>query len=124
MQKGMKVLDVGSGAGDVAFTLAEFVGPEGCVVGIDVNPDILKTAQARADEAGYSNVEFLAGDARTLELPDDFDAIVGRLVLLYMAEPAEALKRLTTLLRDGGIVAFQDTEPCLLPDNLYIRIHH
>ena len=42
--KGMKVLDVGSGAGDVALTLAEFVGPEGAVVGVDVNPDVLKNS--------------------------------------------------------------------------------
>ena len=108
--KGMKVLDVGSGAGDVALTLAEFVGPEGTVIGVDVNPDILKTAQDRADAAGFSNVEFIAGDARTLELPNDFDAIVGRLVLLYMADPAEALRTLVTHLRPGGIVAFQDIE--------------
>ena len=60
--KGMKVLDVGSGAGDVALTLAEFVGPDGTVIGVDVNPDILKTAQARADAAGFSNIEFIAGD--------------------------------------------------------------
>ena len=60
--KGMKVLDVGSGAGDVALTLAEFVGPEGRVVGIDVNPDVLETAQARAEAAGFSNIEFIAGD--------------------------------------------------------------
>ena len=111
--KGMKVLDVGSGAGDVALTLAEFVGPDGTVIGVDVNPDILKTAQDRADAAGFSNVEFIAGDARTLELPNDFDAIVGRLVLLYMADPAEALKKLATHLRSGGIVAFQDTELAL-----------
>ena len=101
--KGMKVLDVGSGAGDVALTLAEFVGPEGTVVGVDVNPDVLKTAQDRVDAAGFSNVEFIAGDVRTLELPDDFDAVVGRLVLLYMADPAEALKKLVTHLHSGGI---------------------
>ena len=111
--KGMKVLDVGSGAGDVALTLAEFVGPQGAVVGVDVNPDVLKTAQDRADAAGFSNVEFIAGDARTLELPNDFDAVVGRLVLLYMADPAEALKKLVTHLHRGGIIAFQDTELAL-----------
>ena len=111
--KGMKVLDLGSGAGDVALTLAEFVGPDGTVIGVDVNPDILKTAQDRADAAGFSNVEFITGDIRTLELPNDFDAIVGRLVLLYMAHPAEALKKLVTHLRSGGIVAFQDTELAL-----------
>ena len=113
IQQGMKVLDVGSGAGDVALTLAEFVGPEGTVIGVDINPDILKTAQVRATEAGFSNVEFIAEDARTLELPNDFDAIVGRLVLLYMSDPAEALKKLITHLRPGGIIAFQDTELAL-----------
>ncbi|MCY4570486.1 MAG: methyltransferase domain-containing protein [Candidatus Poribacteria bacterium] len=106
--KGMKVLDVGSGAGDVALTLAEFVGPDGIVVGVDLNPDILKTAQARADAAGFSNIEFIAGDTRTLELPNDFDAVVGRLVLMYMADPAEALKHLATHLRPSGIAAFQE----------------
>ena len=106
--KGMKVLDVGSGAGDVALALAEFVGPEGTVVGVDLNPDILKTAQARADAAGFSNIEFIAGDTRTLELPNDFDAVVGRLVLMYMADPVEALKHLATHLSPGGIVAFQE----------------
>ena len=108
--KGMKVLDVGSGAGDVALTLAEFVGPDGTVIGVDVNPDILKTAQARADAAGFTNVEFIAGDIRTLDLPGDFDAVVGRLVLMYMADPAETLRHLATHLRPGGIVAFQEAE--------------
>ena len=108
--KGMKVLDVGSGAGDVALTLAEFVGTEGNVVGVDVNPDILKTAQARADAAGFTNVEFIAGDIRTLELPDDFDAVVGRLVLMYMADPADTLRHLATRMRPGGIVAFQEVD--------------
>ena len=108
--KGMKVLDVGSGAGDVALTLAEFVGPDGTVIGVDVNPDILKTAQARADAAGFSNIEFIAGDTRTLGLPDDFDAVVGRLVLMYMADPAETLRHLATHLRPGGIAAFQEVD--------------
>ena len=111
--KGMKVLDVGSGAGDVALTLAEFVGPEGNVVGVDVNPDVLKTAQERAEAADFTNIQFIAGDVRTLELSDDFDAIVGRLVLLYMADPADALRHLATRLCPGGIVAFQDTELAL-----------
>ena len=106
----MKVLDIGSGAGDVAMTAAELVGPEGAVVGVDVNAEILDTAQARAQEAGLTNVEFVAGDARTLELGNDFDALTGRLVLMYMADPADALKQLATRLRPGGIVAFQEAD--------------
>ena len=110
ISSGMKVLDIGSGAGDVAMTAAELVGPEGAVVGVDVNPAILETAQARAQAAGFSNVEFVAGDARTLELGNDFDAVTGRLVLMYMADPADALKQLATRLRPGGIVAFQEAD--------------
>ena len=66
ISSGMKVLDIGSGPGDVAMTAAELVGPEGAVVGVDVNPEILETARARAQAAGFTNVEFVAGDARTL----------------------------------------------------------
>ena len=110
LSSGMKVLDIGSGAGDVALTAAELVGPEGAVVGVDVNAAILETAQARAQEAGFANVEFIAGDARTLDLGNDFDALIGRLVLMYMADPADALKQLTTFLRPGGIAAFQEAD--------------
>lgn len=108
--EGMKVLDVGSGAGDVALTIAEFVGDEGKVIGVDLNADILETAKSRAEAAGYKNIEFIAGDTRTLELQSDFDAVVGRLVLMYMADPAEALQHLVTHLRPGGIVAFQEVD--------------
>ncbi len=107
---GMKVLDIGSGAGDVAFAAAELVGSEGEVVGVDMNPEILETARARAQAAGLANVQFVAGDVQTLDLPNDFDALIGRLILLYLPDPVATLKQLTTRLRPGGIVAFQDVE--------------
>ena len=107
---GMKVLDIGSGAGDVAITLADFVGKDGSVIGVDVNPEILETAKTRANAEGYKNIEFIAGDIRTLDLPNDFDAVAGRLVLMYMADPVEALKHIITLVKPGGIVAFQEAE--------------
>ncbi len=108
IDKGMKVLDVGSGAGDVALTLAECVASGGTVVSVDVNPDVVKTAQGRAEAAGYSNIEFIVGDIRTLELPNDFDAVVGRLVLMYIADPSELLRHLATRLKPGGILGFQE----------------
>ncbi len=107
---GMKVLDIGSGAGDVALMLGEFVGQQGQVIGVDVNAAILETARQRAAKAGVTNVEFIAGDARTLNLDTDFDAIVGRFVLMYMADAVDALKNLITHLRPGGIVAVQEPE--------------
>ena len=107
---GMKVLDIGSGAGDVAFAAAELVGSEGEVLGVDMNPEILETARARAEAAGLANVQFVAGDAQTLDLPNDFDALIGRLVLMYLPDPVDTLKQLATHLRSGGIVAFQEVE--------------
>ena len=107
---GMKVLDIGSGAGDVTFAAAELVGSEGEVLGVDMNPEILETARTRAQAAGLANVQFVAGDAQTLGLPNDFDALIGRLVLMYLPNPVDTLKQLATRLRPGGIVAFQEVD--------------
>lgn len=113
--EGMRVLEIGSGAGDVALTLAERVGPAGQVVGVDVNATILDTARQRAVEAGMRNIEFIAGDARVLDFPDAFDAVVGRFVLMYMADPGEAFARLIRHVKPGGIAAFQEPEYTLYP---------
>lgn len=110
IDRGMRVLDIGSGSGDVAFASAELVGSDGEVVGVDVNGEILETARGRAREAGFTNVTFMEGDARTLDLGGQFDAVTGRLVLMYMADPADALRDLAARLRPGGIVAFQELD--------------
>jgi SAM-dependent methyltransferase len=105
---GMRVLDVGTGAGDVALLAAGMVGPAGRVVGLDANPEILRTAFGRAQAAGVDNVSFVAGDCRDGPPQGPFDAVVGRLVLMYLADPAQALRGLIDRLVPGGIVAFQD----------------
>ncbi|MDE0084386.1 MAG: methyltransferase domain-containing protein [Candidatus Poribacteria bacterium] len=115
IETGMRVLEIGSGAGDVAFMLAELVGTSGQIVGVDINPAILETARQRASDTGIKNVEFVAGDARTLVFEDKFDALVGRFVLMYMADPVDALQKLATHLKPGGIIAFQEPEYTLYP---------
>jgi len=107
---GMKVLDVGSGVGDVAFLVAELVGPTGRVVGVDTDGAALEKARKRAEHLRLRNVEFVHGDIRTTGLPGPFDAAVGRLVLLYFADPAGALARIAAQVRSEGIVAFQEME--------------
>ena len=106
IEEGMTVLDVGSGAGDVALLAAELVGSTGSVVGVDQDPDILETASARAEASGLANISFHAGDLDDGVPGRDFDAVVGRLVLLYVPDPAETLRGLVDRLKPGGIVAF------------------
>ena len=107
--RGMKVLDLGSGAGDVAMLCADLVGPQGTVVGIDANASILDFARHRVDATGWRNVEFRQGDISDVDLPHDFDAVVGRWVLMYVEEPARLLRQVAAHLRPGGIVAFQES---------------
>jgi SAM-dependent methyltransferase len=106
--RGMRVLDVGTGAGDVALMAAEMVGTSGSVVGVDHNPEVLETARDRALRAGLTNTTFIEGDATALDLDGGFDAAVGRLVLMHQQDPAKALRSVATMVRGGGIVAFQE----------------
>src|ERR671932_385842 len=107
---GMKVLDAGSGAGDVALLAARFVGPAGTVVGADATPAILAVARQRCAQAGLTQVTFVEADLRTARLDDDFDAVVGRNVLTYVPDPGQVLRKLVDHVRPGGIIAFQDIE--------------
>jgi 2-polyprenyl-3-methyl-5-hydroxy-6-metoxy-1,4-benzoquinol methylase len=107
---GMKVLDVGTGAGDVALLAADLVGPSGTVVGVDADPEVLDRARERARATGRPNVSFVAGDLHSVALDDDFDAVVGRAILAHQALPAETLRSLAGHLRPGGIVAFQEID--------------
>jgi ubiquinone/menaquinone biosynthesis C-methylase UbiE len=107
---GMTILDVGSGAGDVALLLAELVGPGGAVIGVDMNPTILDTARERVRAAGWTNVTFLGGDVRSIGLDNDFDAVVGRWVLMHLPDPVAVLHQLLRHLKPGGIIAFQESD--------------
>jgi SAM-dependent methyltransferase len=106
---GMKVLDVGSGAGDVALLLADLVGPRGSVVGVEMNPVILETARARVDAVGWTNVTFLDGDVTSIALDDDFDAVVGRWILMYLPDPVAVLRGLLGRVRSGASSRFRRT---------------
>jgi SAM-dependent methyltransferase len=101
---GMRVLDLGSGAGDVSFAAAELVGSGGEVVGIDQSPDSVAKATARAGERGLADVRFVVGDIHDPAPGGPFDAIIGRLVLMYVSDPAAVLRTQASVLRSGGVV--------------------
>lgn len=105
---GMRILDVGSGSGDVAFLAAEMAGPAGEVVGTDLAPAAVERANARAQSRGAANVRFLEGNPAEMAFPQPFDAVVGRLVLMYCPDPVGMLRKLARHLRPGGLIVFQE----------------
>jgi len=107
---GMRVLDLGTGTGDVALLLAELVGPQGRVIGVDANTAILDTARLRVQATGWTTVGFQEGDIQHLDFDDNFDAVVGRWVLMYQPDPVDLLRKTRTYLGAGGIVAFQESD--------------
>ncbi len=106
---GMKVLDVGSGMGDVALLLAQLVGPDGAVTGLEMNQTMLAAARNHVEQAGITNLRFIEANLNKLELDQKYDAVVGRWVLVWMADPVQVLCSLAGLLNPGGLVVFQET---------------
>ncbi len=107
---GMRVLDVGSGSGDVSFLAADLVGESGHVLGVDRSAEAVKRARARAIRRNHPNVEFVLGDPAAMKFDQPFDAIVGRFVLMYQDDPVESLSKMTRHLRAGGLVVFQELD--------------
>jgi SAM-dependent methyltransferase len=109
IEPGMRVLDLGTGVGDVAFLISEAVGSEGHVVGIDRSPVALAYAEERRRARGTPNVRFVEGDVRTWRDEDPFDAVVGRLILFHVPRHAAAVVRHhAAALRPEGIALMMD----------------
>jgi SAM-dependent methyltransferase len=77
-------------------------------VGVDVDESALSFAEQRRAELKLDNVSFLHSALRDFAPGDTFDAVVGRLVLMYQPDPTETLRHLAKYVRPGGIVAFQE----------------
>jgi SAM-dependent methyltransferase len=105
---GARVLDAGTGAGDVALEAAGLVGPRGAVVGVDANAELVELARRRAAAARLDNVAFVVGDITTFEPAEQVDALVGRCVLFFLADPTAELSRLARHVKPRGSVAFQE----------------
>jgi protein-L-isoaspartate O-methyltransferase len=110
IEPGMRVLDLGTGSGDVALTVADMVGPSGAVVAVDQAPDALAHAAERCERRGMANVTFVHADVHTASLTGPFDAVVSRLLLLYTPDPATVLKRYAAIVRPGGVVVAMEYE--------------
>jgi SAM-dependent methyltransferase len=110
LRAGMRVLDVGCGPGDVSLIAARLVGPTGAVLGVDAAPEMVELASARAAEQGLSAVHFKQTGIDAITLDEPVDAVVGRLILMHLPDPAATVQRLATFVRPGGVIAFSEND--------------
>jgi ubiquinone/menaquinone biosynthesis C-methylase UbiE len=103
---GMNVLDVGCGVGDVALAVAEIVGAEGSVLGIDRSEEALSLARARAARAGHRHLRFEKADLYSFNPETRFNAVVGRFILMHVPDAVGALRWLERSLLPGATIAF------------------
>jgi ubiquinone/menaquinone biosynthesis C-methylase UbiE len=108
IEQGMRVLDLGCGAGDVSMLAGKLVGPSGSVVGIDPNADILAVARARAQAEGLLHVTFAEASVGTFSDPGPFDLVVARYVLIYQVDPVAFLRAAARFVTPGGILALHE----------------
>jgi ubiquinone/menaquinone biosynthesis C-methylase UbiE len=110
LRPGMRVLDIGCGPGDVSFIAARLVGPTGTVLGVDAAPEMVELARARAVEKDLSAVQFTQAAIDAIALAEPVDAVIGRLILMHLPDPAATLRHLSSFVRSGGVIAFSEND--------------
>lgn len=104
---GQAVLDLASGVGEPALTIARRVGPEGRVVATDMVSEMLAGTERRAREAGLDNVTCQVADMEALAFDDgSFDRVTCRFGIMFVPDPAKALAETFRVLKPGGRTAW------------------
>ena len=104
---GMTVLDLASGTGEPALSLAKAVGPQGRVVATDLVPEMLEFAKENAAAQRISNIDFRLADAEQLPFPDrEFDRVTCRFGIMFFPDIAKAMSEIRRVLKPGGRVCF------------------
>jgi SAM-dependent methyltransferase len=102
---GERALDIGCGFGDTAQQLAELVGADGSVLGVDASPRFIETAREEATQAGVRNVRFEAVDVEAHTFEEQFDVAFSRMGTMFFANPVAALRNVRQALVPGGRLA-------------------
>jgi arsenite methyltransferase len=104
-----RVVDAGSGAGFDSFVAARQVGADGCVVGVDMTPEMLDKSTATAEILGLQNVEFRKGLLEALPVEDGWaDVVISNGVINLCPDKRAAFGEIRRVLRPGGYLQFAD----------------
>jgi ubiquinone/menaquinone biosynthesis C-methylase UbiE len=99
---GYAVLDIATGPGEPALTIAALVRPEGKVFGIDPAPEMVEAARRETDRLGLGNAQFDVASADRLPFPaDTFDAVVSRFGVMFFPSPVDAVREMLRVLKPG-----------------------
>ena len=97
------VVDIGCGAGLDSLIVANFVGPNGQVIGVDMTPDMLQKARKSAVEMGLNHVEFLDGYAECLPVPDGWaDVVISNGAINLSPHKPTVFQEIYRVLKPGG----------------------
>ena len=110
LREGMRCLDLGCGGGDVTLMMGRAVGPDGRVVGVDMDTVKVGLAGQDALDQELGHVEFHTGDAAALAANREYDLVYARLLLTHLAEPEAALRRMVAAAVPGGVVVVEDLD--------------
>lgn len=106
---GDTVIDIGCGPGFASVDLAEWVGPEGHVIGIERSERFIAYASALCQSKGLANVSFHLADVMLDALPAaEADAIWCRWLAIFVSDPAMLVKKMAQALRPGGTLIFHE----------------
>lgn len=109
MQKGMTILDLGSGAGIDVFLAAEKVGPTGKAIGLDMTDEMLERANRNKDKLGIANAEFLKGEIENMPIESkSVDRIISNCVINLVPDKRKAFAEMYRVLKEGGKFTVSD----------------
>lgn len=104
--RGEAVLDVATGTGEPGLTIAKLVGAEGRLVGVDLIPGMVESAQREAQRRGLSNTDFRTASGQDLPFAEaTFDAVVCRFGIMFFPSPVDGIREMLRVLKPGGRLA-------------------